>query len=308
MDISKAQSIIVRTAGRGGLILQKHSPELLMSLGVVGVVASTVLACRATLKVEAIKKKHNYHILDIMDMQNKNTQTYNEAYTADDTKKDTAILFAQTGLEFVKLYGPAVTLGLASLAAILGSQGILRQRNVALVAAYKLMEEGFASYRKRVVDELGVETDYLYANGLHQEIVTDKIVGEDGKKLTVKKVVMTTDPNHKNVYAKVFEEGNPNWNPNMDLNLFFLQSSQTWANNKLQSQGHLFLNEVYDTLGFQRTPAGAITGWTLKNSKFSDGDVDFRMHDPNTGRDFADGYRNAIRLDFNVQGLMYEDI
>jgi precorrin-6B methylase 1 len=88
-----------------------------------------------------------------------------EVYSSKDYKKDLAIVYSQTGFELVKTYGPGVTLVLGSVACILGAHNIMRKRNVALIAAYKLVEQGFAEYRSRVVEELGTEADLRFRHG-----------------------------------------------------------------------------------------------------------------------------------------------
>ena len=46
-----------RTFHKVGFQLQKKSPEILVGLGIVGVVTSAVMACKATLKVNEIVEK-----------------------------------------------------------------------------------------------------------------------------------------------------------------------------------------------------------------------------------------------------------
>jgi hypothetical protein len=52
--LTTIKNAISRTTGRGGLLLKKNSPEILLGVGVVGIIASTVMACKATLKVDDI--------------------------------------------------------------------------------------------------------------------------------------------------------------------------------------------------------------------------------------------------------------
>ena len=85
----------------------------------------------------------------------------------------------------------------------------------------------------------------------------------------------------------------------------FLRNQQQYANDKLRANGYLFLNEVYEMLGIQKTQAGQIVGWVY-DDKNENGDnyVDFGMYDVNrsTCRDFVNGYERSILLDFNVDG------
>ena len=78
---------------------------------------------------------------------------------------------------------------------------------------------------------------------------------------------------------------------------------QAQANDMLKSQGHLFLNEVYDMLGFKRTTAGAVVGWIYDDKKpYGDNFVDFGMTEIRRNDADSDEYKRAFILDFNVVG------
>ena len=52
--MNKLMTKITTKMGKVGLVLKKHEPEILVVAGVIGAVGSTVLACRATLKVSEV--------------------------------------------------------------------------------------------------------------------------------------------------------------------------------------------------------------------------------------------------------------
>lgn len=289
---------------QNAFIIKKHSPELLLAAGVIGVVTSTVMACKATLKVEAILDEANEKIEKIKHAE----QTVNkEKYTEQDYRKDLMTVRVQSGIKLVKLYGPAITLSAASIACFLGAHNIMQKRNVALIAAYKAVEKGFTDYRRRVVDELGEDKDRQFRYGAKKELVTEIEVGEDGKPKKVKKTVDIVDPNEHSVYARFFDESSAQWNHSAEHNLIFLKCQQNFANDLLRARGHLFLNEVYDMLGIPRSGAGAIVGWRIG---LGDDFVDFGIFEygKHKVRDFVNGYEPAILLDFNVDGIIYDKI
>ena len=85
----------------------------------------------------------------------------------------------------------------------------------------------------------------------------------------------------------------------------FLRRQQDYANEKLRSKGHLFLNEVYDMLGIHRTKAGNVVGWIYdEKNPVGDNYVDFGIYDihKEQNRDFVNGIERSILLDFNVDG------
>ena len=287
-----------------GFQIKKHSPEILVVAGVVGVVASAVLACKATTKVDEIKKEHEETVKKIHECaENKELA---EQYTPEDMKKDLAITTAQTGLKYVKLYAPSVLLGAASLGCILTSHGIMRKRNVALSAAYAAIDTSFKGYRKRLVDRFGEELDKELKYNLKTKEVQETVVDENGKKKKVKKTVTVAEnPIDKSPYSIVFECGNAGWDPDPEITKFFLVQQQRYANDRLQAQGYLFLNDVYDMLGAKRTKAGQVVGWVYDpDNSVGDNYVDFGIFNiyDEKACDFVNGREQNIILDFNVDG------
>jgi len=292
--------------GRTGLVLRKFSPEILLVIGITGGIASTFLACRATLKMDDVLYNHKNKVERVKDGYDQvlSGEIVSPGYTEKDYKKDLTVVYVQTAVDFAKLYGPAVTLGIASIACIVGGHGIMTKRNVALIAAYKAVEEGFAAYRKRVVEEYGAEKDYMYKNGLKAEQVSDVVTDADGKIHKVKSQKLALDTNSLSQYAKFFDETNPEWSKEPGYNYMYLKSQQVYHNQLLQTRGHVFLNEVYDALGIPRTKAGSVVGWVIGEG---DNFIDFGIfNDRQEVRDFVNGYEKSIRLDFNVDGVIID--
>lgn len=311
MNFSNAIQTAKFAIGRGGLILKKYSPEILTAAGVIGTVGSTVLACKATLKVEDIldeaKKKSN-----LINAVHDGEIEVDAEYTDKDYSKDLLVNRTQTAVKLIKLYGPAISLGALSITAILGGQHILRKRNVAVMAAYKLCEESFNNYRSRVKDELGEEKDRQFYYGMTEETVKDKVKSKDGKTKTVTKKVEKAPDHLYSQYARFFDEANINWDKSPEQNMYFLKMVQNQMNDKLKARGHVFLNEVYDALGFNRSEAGQLVGWVWNRDNTAmeagDGYIDFGIFDGNdyAKRAFINGDERSILLDFNIDGMIYD--
>lgn len=282
--------------------LKKHSPEILVVAGIAGTVVSAVLACKATTKVTEILDETKGTLDTIHDGMETGAINGQE-YTTEDGKKDTVVVYAQTGMKLAKLYGPAIILGTLSITSILASNNILRKRNVALGAAYAAIDKSFKEYRGRVIERFGEQVDTELKYGIKakkfEEIEVDP---ETGKEKKVKKTVMIADPNLQSDYAVYFDSKSRNYETNPDYNRMFLKAQQAFANDKLQTRGHLFLNEVLDDLDLPRTPAGQIVGWTKDGP---DGYVNFRIVE--VERETEDGrHEPALLLDFNVEGNIWE--
>lgn len=282
--------------------LKKHSPEILVVAGIAGTVVSAVLACKATTKVAEILDETN-GTLDTIHEGMKTGAINGQEYTTEDGKKDTVVVYAQTGMKLAKLYGPAIILGTLSITSILASNNILRKRNVALGAAYAAIDKSFKEYRGRVIERFGEQVDTELKYGIKaKKFEKIEVDPETGKEKKVKKTVMVADPNLQSDYAVYFDSKSRNYETNPDYNRMFLKAQQAFANDKLQTRGHLFLNEVLDDLDLPRTPAGQIVGWTKDGP---DGYVNFRIVE--VERETEDGrHEPALLLDFNVEGNIWE--
>ena len=307
MDITNLKNNLTRTFYRVGFQVKKHSPELLVGAGIIGGVASAVMACKATTKVSEILEETKVKVDQVHEVL-ANEDISPEDYSEEDSKKDLAIIYVQTGVKFVKLYGPAIALGGLSIASILTGHNVLRKRNIALAAAYTMVDKGFKEYRGRVVERFGEALDRELKYNIKAEEVKEVVVDEEtGKKKTVKKTIEVADPNEYSDYARFYDDGCTGWDDDPELNLYFLKRQQDWANELLQSRGYLFLNEVYDMLGMYRSKAGQIVGWIYdpKNPEHKgDNYVDFGIYDIHRprNRDFVNGIEKVILLDFNVDG------
>lgn len=299
---------MTRTLNRAGLHLKKHSPEMLIVAGVVGAVTSAVMACKATTKIDTILEESKEKIDTIHEcVQNPEMA---DKYTEEDSKKDLALVYVQTGVKLAKLYGPSLVLGAASIGCILASHGIVHKRNAALAAAYSAVDNSFKEYRGRVIERFGKDLDRELKYNIKTEEVEEIVVDEDGKETVVKKTVEVAHPGYS-AYSIVFDDGNTGWDVDPELTKFFLVQQQNYANDRLKARGHLFLNEVYDMLGAKRTKAGAQVGWIYdEKHPLGDNYVDFGMFDIHKPKacDFINGHEKVIILDFNVDGVILDHI
>ena len=297
-----------RTFCKAGLKLKKHSPEILVVGGVIGLVTSGVMACKATTKLSAILDDNKEQI-ELFDKVAANPEMVNEEYTVEDAEKDKKIVKVQTAVKVAKLYAPAVAIGVVSIGAIFASNNIMRKRNVALGAAYATVDQAFKDYRNRVVDRFGEELDKELRYNLKTKEVKETVEDENGKKKTVKRNIKYMDSPIPSEFAVIYDDGCAGWTKDPEDNKFFLIQQQRYANERLKRRGYLSLNEVYELLGFPSTKAGQVVGWlydckdpNYKGDKF----VDFGLYnvDYEPNRDFVNGYERNIILDFNVAPII----
>lgn len=315
MKFNELTKSVTRGFHRAGFQIKKHSPEILVVTGVVGTVVGAVMACKATTKVNFVMEEARTKI-DVIHEGEKNGEVlgYDDngevttvAYSPEDAKKDLTIVYGQTGLKLVKLYGPAVLVGATSIACILAGHNILHKRNAALAAAYTAVDTGFKKYRKRVVDRFSEQLDKELLYDIKAKEVEETVVDENGNETVVTKTVEVADPIGAGTpYTFCFDETASGWERDAEANKFFLLRQQRYANELLESRGYLYLNDVLGMLGIQSCRAGQAVGWLHADTKGCQGDgyIDFGMLDiySEPSRRFMNGLEKSIWLKFNVDG------
>lgn len=282
---------VTRALAKSSLKVKKNSPHILFGAGLVGTVTSTVLACRATLRLEDVLDE----IRTDVDMPK--SREIGRDYSERDRQRDLAFVYLRSAKKLSIQYAPAVLVGGISVALLTGSHVQLTRRNAALTAAYSALHTAYMEYRARVREAVGEEKE----KELYYGVTLEEAANEAGKLAKFK----TVDPNSISPYARMFDEGSPNWQKNAEYNRLFIQCQQNYSNDILRARGHVFLNEVYDMLGIERSSAGAIVGWVINSE--GDNFVDFGIFEAHQ-RGFVNGYEPSILLDFNVDGVIYDKI
>lgn len=285
---------VTRGFGRAMLKTQKNSPHILFGLGIAGVITSTVLACRATLKLEKSLDEIKTD-LESVKMLGADSKRADTPYHRQEYARDLGYVYGKSAAKFVKLYGPSVIIGTASIAALSKSHTQLSRRNAALTFTLAAVTKAYEEYRSRVQEEIGESRELA----LYRNIQNKEVENKEGKK----EIVQIVNPKGGSIYARLFEEGNVNFLNSNEYNRIFIEIQQKHANDLLNVRGHVFLNEIYDMLGIPRSQPGAVVGW-LKNGD-GDGYIDFGIYDgPNQTRYMGIG--QTFYLDFNVDGVIWD--
>ena len=317
--MAKATSSITKTTTKLVTKVKAHSPEILVGIGIVGVVGGVVLACKGTIKAQEVIDEFESTKEDIQTAKSIAEDPDNivvNGYSEEDAKQDTVIMYVNLAKGLFKAYGAAAGVLVSSLASILCGFGILKGRHAALITAYNCLDRTYSSYRERVKEAIGEDKErdlrYNMKDILSEETITD----ENGKKKKVKnkEKEFKDDPNGYSPYARFFDETSTEYDSNPDYNLTFLRAKQSQLNDLFHSRrdgdrpGYLFLNEVYRELGMREVfPIGQMVGWM---EGLGDDFIDFGMYNGKRSkvRDFVNGLEPAILLDFNVDGVIYDKL
>lgn len=122
------------------IFLKKNASTILTCVGGVGVVATAVMAVKATPKAHALIEQAT------------------EEKGEDLTKLEVVVAAGPA-------YIPAVVTGAATIAAIFGANALNKHQQASLMSAYALLDKSYKEYKDKVKEMLGMES--------HQEIVAE---------------------------------------------------------------------------------------------------------------------------------------
>lgn len=285
---------ITHIAAMTGLKAKEHSPEILMVSGVVSIIVGTVLACKATLKVDEILDEATEKKEKIEEVFKTNSN-----YTEEDRDHDKVFLMLKTTGKLAKNYAPAALVLTSGIVMMCCAHGIMKKRNAALMAAYQAVDLAFKNYRQRVVEEEGELKDRHYLTGAEYKEIENPETGE--KQIVEEQNTKDISPS---IYAKFFDEYSKYWKKNADMNLTFLRCVQNQLNDKLRIKGYVFLNELYEALDILPTSYGQVVGWVYKEGAYIDLGI-YDLHN-DAKRQFVNGIERSVRIDPNVQGVVFD--
>lgn len=202
----------------------KHTPEILIGVGIVGMATTTVLAVKATPKalqlIEAKKQKESKDEL-------------------------TAIETVKTAW---KPYIPAVITGTMSIACLVGASSVSARRNAALYSAYKLSETALSEYKQKVVEEIGEKKE---------QIIEDKIAQDKVEKdpVTKSEVIITEKGNtlcYDTISGRYFKS-----------DIERIKRTVNELNRRMINEMYVSLSEFYIELGLETTRLSDDLGWNL---------------------------------------------
>lgn len=312
-------SIFSSAAKFGSNLIQKvkfRSPELLIGAGVVGLVGAAVVAIRRGVRWHNAAKGNL-----LLDLETIKKAEASPEYSREDKVRDYATAIGRGVWSFTQIYGPSVAVGAASVVSILAGTGILRGRLAAVTSAAATAQAALDRYRQRVREKLGDDADAEFALGVRAKKL--KIKDEDGNKSTELVYFQAGDGEWMaaSPYARIWDETALEWSRNREVQYLTLRSLENHFNRELDARGIVFLNDVYKSLGLPLSKEGALVGWIKDYSKPKmarraqelgrvpgDGCISFGVFENETpsARAFLSGEDDAVVLDFNVDGVIYD--
>lgn len=213
----------IKTVQKG---LIKHGPEILTGAGIVGSVATTILAVKAT--PAAMKCIEN----------------------AEEEKGD-KLTKVETVKAAWKPYIPAIVTGTMSIGCLVGASNANARRNAALMSAYQISTAALSEYKDTVVETIGEEK----AKEVRDKIVEKKADKSKADKPTTVIIGMDDDVIFKEPFTNIEFRSTKNK----------LDSIQNDLNGRMIDgmEMYMSLNELLDEFGLDHHPIGDDIGWTV---------------------------------------------
>lgn len=205
--------------------LSKHSPEILVGIGVTGMVTSTVLAVKATPKAMILLEQ------------------------AKEEKGD-ALTPVETVKAAWKPYIPAALLSVASISCIIGASAVNTKRNAALATAYAISERSLLTYRDKVIETIGEKKEKEIKEKIAQDEVNNKPVSNSQVIITSKGNTLCMD----NITRRYFRS---------DLDK--VKKVVNELNRQMITQNYVSLNEFYYAIGLDGIKNGSLLGWNVSD-------------------------------------------
>lgn len=213
--------------------LKRNSATILTFVGGAGVVATAVLAVKATPKalrrIEEAKEEKGAEL---------------------------------TKLEVVKVaapsYVPTAAVGVSTLACIFGANVLNKRHQAALISAYALIDNSYKEYKKKLTE--------LYGEEAHEKIV-DAIAVEKSKdpdihcsNLTSSCDLSTEEGASEPVLF--YDEYSGRY---FEAPIERVITAEYHLNRNFVLRGGAILNEFYDFLGLEPTEYGSTVGWAVED-------------------------------------------
>lgn len=210
------------------MALTKHSPEIFMGLGIAGMLATTVLAVRATPKAISLIEETKEEL---------------------ETDKLTPL---ETVKATWKCYIPAAVTATASTMFLINSCSVSMRRNSALLAAYKISDTALTEYREQVTESIGEKKEQHIREKVAQKQIEKLPVDDDDVYVTGKGNTLMLDPLSTRYFRSdvdIIRRAENSLNKQMIHDLY----------------GTVSINDFYDEIGLPRIDIGDMMGWNTEH-------------------------------------------
>lgn len=301
---------------KAGVKLVKHLPHILVGVGIVSITAGTVEAVKKSKKLEPIIEDHEKESERIK--ENKKLAEEKKAiYTRKDEAEELCKLYVSTTGRIIKTMAVPIMLYSGGVVCVIAGHKMLYTRYLGVVAAYTGLQKSYSEYRRKVVEDLGVDDDLYFAHGMMPETVKVKETDENGEEHEVeKKIHRSASANELGPYAVFFDDMYSSmWTPNPIDNLATIKYYQDWYNQRLEHRKFVYYHEILRDLGIwdrlpdekQKQLVGLGWVWGAGDNYISLGIFDTdKVIQSDALKETHMGYEPSVLIDPNLDGIVAE--
>lgn len=211
------------------LYLKRSSPTILTCVGAIGVVATAVMAVKATPKALRIIEE--------------NTGYDNDGFMFSPSKKEIIQLTWQC-------YIPAALVGLSTISCIFGANILNKHNQTSLVSAYALLNKSYRQYREAANSVYGEDAD----SKIKVQMAKDTYVSADGYS------VYSSDLDQESEKILCYDLYSQRY---FISTMASVLNAQYHLNRNFSLRGDVSVNEFYEFLGIDKINCGDEIGWSM---------------------------------------------
>ena len=302
---------IKKYINKGKFAFEKNKGLIFTLLSAGFEIAAVVAMAKQAPKAEKVLVPANKKVAKLKEELNNNELIMNHQVYPEEHKKEMRKIQKETVVSLVKIYALPVIFTGASLAFMGGSYKVMRDKEIAIGAAYVTLDNAFKSYRNRVKEKFGDEVENTIYRDIHGEKVTKEITDKKGNIKEVEDVVNKT---HSGGPWEIFFDATSKcFAKDGKINYETLMARRAILQQRLETDGYLFLSDVLDELMIDKTvidkdllKASRVVGWIYDNdSKWVDFGISDRRGMANeVGRNLIDRVEKECWLSFNPDGII----
>jgi hypothetical protein len=220
--------------------MSKHSPEILTGIGIAGMIATTVVAVKATPKAIRL-------------IEQAQLEKGRELGTDEESLEPIKLTPMETVKTCWKCYIPAVVTGVSSVACLVGASAVNARRNAALAAAYTLSDTALREYREKVVETVGEKKEHAVRDAIAKDKVAKNPAPQNGVVLPGEGATICYDAWSGRHFNTTHDK---------------LKNAENEINSQMLDEGSASLNDFYYCIGLEGTKVGEEIGWNYNRDKF----------------------------------------
>lgn len=299
---------------KGQFQFEKNKGLIFTVLAATCEVVAIVTMAKQAPKAEKVLAPANKKIEALRDEMKDDEKVANNLVYPEDNKKEIRKIQTKTFVKLAKIYSIPVIFAGLSLTFMGGSYKVMRDKEIALGAAYVTLDNAYKAYRDRIKEKFGEETENEIFRDIKEKKV--KVSSENSATGEVDEIEKTIKSvNTGGAYELMFDAASVYWSHNGRTNYETLSTKEKELTRILRTQGYLFLDDVISILGIPRTTinkdvlvASRVVGWIDEPDENGNpkkvllGINDYYGHANSIGQDLFDCAERDVWLCPNVDG------